>query len=129
LIPLISFTDILFLKIVHIGSGKDSQLLRMRNGCSGHDSDATDVYQLDGMRRADADTGAASHALIGMNLIMSCHVQQHNGPHMTEFGTGAAVLAYIMIDQRSMGRNGVLPVRWLELMMRVFKMEQHLEVK
>jgi hypothetical protein len=60
---------------------------------SGQNADTTDVHQLNGVHGADADTGATSDTVIGMNLIMPRHVQQHDGPHVTEFGTGAAVLA------------------------------------
>jgi hypothetical protein len=97
------------------------------DGRLSHNADTADIHQLDGVRRADADTGAAPHAVIRMNRIMPCHVQQHDGPHVTKFGTGATMLAQIMIDERAVGRNRILPVRRLELVMRVLKMEQHLE--
>jgi hypothetical protein len=92
---------------------------------SGTDSYPTDLHQLDRMHRTDADTGTASHTVIGMHFIMTGHVQQDNSSHVAEFCTGATVLAQIVIDHGAVCGKWILPVRLLKLLMRVLKMEQH----
>jgi hypothetical protein len=77
------------------------------------------------MHRADPDAGPAPYTVIGMYFIVPRHIQENDCTHMAELGTGAAVLAYIVIDEWTMGRDGILPTRWFKLMVRVFKMEQH----
>jgi hypothetical protein len=96
---------------------------------SGHDSDPADIHQFDCMHRADADTGSASHTMVGMHFVMPRHVQQHDRSHVAELGTGTAMLADIEVDHWAVSRDGVLPVWPLELIMWVLKMEQHLNGK
>ena len=87
------------------------------------DRESAALHQFDRMLRADPHASPAPYAVIGVHLIMPAHVQENDRTHVAELGTGATMLAQIHVDQRAVGRDGILPVRLVEFLMGVVKME------